>query len=77
MLIRPLWARLLIALAFVGPAGVAGFYATLGVVKHLMPGEAWQIVFAVIGAIAVGVTAFLRVADMTASDPAGGDLARM
>ncbi|OJU68837.1 MAG: hypothetical protein BGO05_03455, partial [Rhizobiales bacterium 63-7] len=34
MLVRPIWARLLIALTFVAPAGVAGFYATLGIVKH-------------------------------------------
>ena len=27
MLVRPIWARLLIALTFVAPAGVAGFYA--------------------------------------------------
>lgn len=29
MLVRPIWARLLIALAFVAPAGMAGFYASL------------------------------------------------
>ncbi len=43
MLVRPLWARLLIALAFVAPAGMAGFYATLGIVKHMMPSETWQL----------------------------------
>ena len=77
MLIRPIWARLLIALAFVAPAGVAGFHATLGIVKHMMPSETWQIVFSVIGAAAVGVTAFLRVAGMAATGPADGHLARM
>lgn len=76
MLVRPIWARLLIALAFVAPAGMAGFYATLGIVKHMMPSETWQFMFAVIGAIAVGVTAFLRVAGMAATGPAGGNLAR-
>ena len=50
--VRPLWARLLIALAFVAPAVVAGFYATLGIVKHMMPSETWQLIFSVIGAIA-------------------------
>lgn len=49
MLIRPIWARLLIALAFVAPAGMAGFYATLGIVKHMMPSETWQLIFSVIG----------------------------
>ena len=77
MLIRPIWARLLIALAFVTPAGIAGFYATLGVVKHMVPSETWQLIFSVIGAAAVGVTAFLRVAGMAATEPADGNLARM
>ena len=76
MLIRPMWARLLIALAFVAPAGMAGFYATLGIVKHMMPSEIWQLIFSVIGAVAVGVTAFLRVAGMAATGPADGNLAR-
>ena len=76
MLIRPMWARLLIALAFVAPAGMAGFYATLGIVKHMMPSETWQLIFSVIGAVAVGVTAFLRVAGMAATDHADGGFAR-
>ncbi|CAM5341399.1 hypothetical protein ATER59S_01029 [Aquamicrobium terrae] len=76
MLIRPMWARLLIALAFVAPAGMAGFYATLGIVKHMMPSEIWQIIFSVIGAVAVGVTAFLRVTGMAATDHADGGFAR-
>jgi hypothetical protein len=76
MLVRPIWARLLIALTFVAPADVAGFYATLGIVKHMMPSETWQIIFSVVGAVAVGVTAFLRVAGMAATGPADGNLAR-
>lgn len=76
MLIRPIWARLLIALAFVAPAGMAGFYATLGIVKHMMPSETWQLIFSVIGAVAVGVTAFLRVAGMAATGPANESVAR-
>ena len=76
MLVRPIWARLLIALAFVAPAGMAGFYATLGIVKHMMPSEIWQLIFSVIGAVAVGVTAFLRVAGMAATDHADGGFAR-
>ena len=75
MLVRPIWARLLIALTFVAPAGVAGFYATLGIVKHMMPSETWQIIFSVVGAVAVGATAFLRVASMAANSPAGSSLA--
>ena len=76
MVVRPLWARFLIALAFVAPAGVAGFHATLGITRLLMPSEAWQVVFAIIGAVAVGITAFLRVAGMAAPGDAGGSLVR-
>lgn len=76
MAVRPLWARLLIALAFVAPAGVAGFHASLGITRLLMPSEAWQVVFAIIGAVAVGITAILRVAGMAAPGDAGGSLVR-
>lgn len=68
--VRPLWARLAIAIAFVAPAAVAGYYATLGIVKHTMPSEGWQIAFSIIGAIAVGITAFVRVTGMAAAPPA-------
>lgn len=77
MLVRPISARLLIALAFVAPAGMAGFYATLGIVKHMMPSDTWQLIFSVIGAIAVGVTAFLRVAGMAATGTADETVARV
>jgi hypothetical protein len=74
---RPIWLKLAVAVVFVAPAAVAGFHATHGIVKHLMPSDAWQITFSVIGAIAVGITAFVRVAGMaTASGPTGRGLAR-
>ena len=74
---RPMWLKLGVAIIFVAPAAVAGFHATHGIVKHLMPPDAWQITFSIIGAIAVGVTAFVRVASMaTTSGPTGQDLAR-
>jgi hypothetical protein len=74
---RPMWLKLGVAVVFVAPAAVAGFHATHGIVKHLMPSDAWQITFSVIGAIAVGFTAFVRVAGMaTASGPSGRNLAR-
>ena len=76
LLVRPLWARMLIALVFVAPAVLAGFYATLGIVKLTMPSETWQLVFAITGAIAVGVTAFLRLAGWVAAGPADRNLAR-
>src|SRR3546814_5687023 len=69
--IRPLWIRLMIALAFVAPAALAGYHATHGIVKHTMPSDTWQIIFSVIGAIAVGVTALIRVTAMAAPGPTG------
>lgn len=75
--VRPMWLKLAVAVIFVAPAAVAGFHATHGIVKHLMPSDAWQITFSVMGAIAVAITAFIRVAGMaTASGPTGRDLAR-
>ncbi|SDD07971.1 hypothetical protein SAMN05216337_1007122 [Bradyrhizobium brasilense] len=64
--VRPTWARLLIAAAFVAPAVIAGFHATHGIVKHTMPSETWQTVFSAVGAAAVGVVAFARIAGMAA-----------
>lgn len=74
--ISPMWAKLAIAMVFVAPAIVAGYYATHGIAKHMMPSEIWQIVFSVTGAVAVGVTAFLRVAGMSAADQSGRDVVR-
>lgn len=75
--VRPMWLKLIVAVAFVAPAAIAGFHATHGIVKHLMPSEGWQIAFSVIGAIAVGITAFVRVAGMAAAPgPSGRNLAR-
>ena len=73
---RPLWLRGAIALAFVAPAAIAGYHATHGIVKHAMPSETWQIAFSVVGAIAVGVTAFLRISAMAAPEPSGQGMAR-
>ncbi len=75
--IRPMWLKLIVAIAFVAPAAIAGFHAMHGIVKHLMPSEGWQITFSVIGAIAVGITAFVRIAGMAAGPgPSGRDLAQ-
>lgn len=64
-ILRPAWLKILVALAFVAPAAIAGFHATHGIVKHAMPSETWQLVFSVVGAIAVAVTAFIRVTSLT------------
>ena len=67
---------LLIALAFVAPAAIAGYHATHGIVKHTMPSDTWQIIFSVIGAIAVGVTSLIRVTGMAAPGPTVQNVAR-
>ena len=58
--VRPLWLKLLVAFAFVAPAVVAGYAATSGIVKHVLPSETWQLIFSGVGAIAIGVVAFAR-----------------
>lgn len=58
--VRPLWLKLLVVLAFVAPAAVAGYAATHGLVKHTMPSETWQVIFASVGTLAVGIVAFIR-----------------
>lgn len=74
--VRPIWLKLVVATAFVAPAAIAGFHATHGIVKHLMPSDAWQITFSGIGAIAVSLTAFARVAGLAAGPaPSGRGLA--
>lgn len=74
--IRPLWMRLAIALAFVTPAALAGYHATHGIVKHTMPSDIWQLIFSVIGAIVVGVTALIRVTAMATPGPTGQTIVR-
>lgn len=75
-IVRPTWMKLAIALTFVAPAVRAGYHAVHGIVKHTMPSETWQIVFSGLGAIAVGVTAFLRVAGMATTDLSTGTATR-
>lgn len=75
--VRPMWLKLIVAAAFVAPAAIAGFHATHGIVKNFMASDAWQITFSIIGAVAVGITAFVRVAGMAAgAAPSGRDLAQ-
>ncbi|RWK65613.1 hypothetical protein [Mesorhizobium sp.] len=72
---RPAWTKLVVVLAFVAPAVVAGYHATLGIVKLTMPSDTWQFAFAVGGAAAVGVTAFMRLTMMAPPGPAGRGVA--
>lgn len=74
--VRPLWARIVIALAFVAPAAIAGYHATHGIVRYALPSEGWQFAFSVLGAIAVGVTALMRMAATATPASTGQGLAR-
>ncbi|RWB28903.1 hypothetical protein [Mesorhizobium sp.] len=73
---RPAWIKLVIILAFVAPAAIAGYHATLGIVKLTMPSDTWQLVFSIVGAAVVGVTAFMRLTMMVPPGPAGQGAAR-
>lgn len=73
--LRPMWLRLPVALAFAAPATLAGFYATRGIVEHTMPSETWQFVFSIIGAAAVGITAFVRVSALATPEASGQGIA--
>jgi hypothetical protein len=69
IVLRSMWLKLLVALTFVVPAAIAGYHATHGIVRHTMPSETWQIVFSMIGAVAVGITAFVRLTALAAPGP--------
>ncbi|MFG1244268.1 hypothetical protein [Xanthobacter versatilis] len=75
-LVRPLWLKLVVVLAFVAPAVVAGYAATHGIVKNTMPSETWQLVFSGVGAITVGIVAFVRLTALIPSEPPGRDITR-
>lgn len=75
-ILRPTWAKLLLALAFVVPAVFAGYHATHGIVQHTMPSPVWQQIFSVIGGVAVGCAAFVRLAGAAGPRPQSGYLVR-
>ncbi len=54
--------RTAIVLLFAVPAAMAGYHAALGLAQLSVPTVLWQQVFALIGAIAVGATAWVRLA---------------
>lgn len=66
---RPLWIRVIVAAFFAGPAAIAGYAATLGIARLAIPSETWQMAIAIIGAVAVGVTALFRMAGVAPPDP--------
>jgi len=66
---RPFWIRVIVASLFAGPAAIAGYAATLGIARLAIPSEMWQMAVAIIGALAVGVTALFRMAGVAPPDP--------
>lgn len=66
--VQSVWVRFAIALAFAAPAAFAGYHATLGLTRLTMPSEGWQMAFSVLGALAIGATAWTRV---VATGPSG------
>ena len=54
----------MIAILFAAPAAIAGYHATLALAHIGVPSASWREVFAIVGAIVVGTTAFVRMAAM-------------
>ena len=67
--------RTTIALVFAVPAAMAGYHAALGLAQLGVPAELWQRAFALVGAVAVGATAWARLALPNPPDTRGGDVA--
>jgi hypothetical protein len=66
-LTRSATMRLLIAVVFAAPAAIAGYHLLYGLSALGSPPDVWRQVIGVIGAVAIGATAFARLV----SDPAG------
>lgn len=66
--IRSLPARLAIGAVYAAPAGIAGYHAIKGLSEIGGAGDTWTLIFAWIGAIVVGVTAWVRVAALAGPD---------
>jgi len=63
-IIRSPIIRLALGALYALPAGLAGFHAVKGLSQVGGAGETWTLVFASIGAIIVGVTAWARIASL-------------
>jgi len=64
--VRAPLARVAVALMFAGPAAVAGYHAARGLAALTVPAEPWRQAFAVVGAIIIGATAWVRLAALSA-----------
>lgn len=63
--------RIAVALMFAVPAALAGYYATFGLSGLTMTSDIWRQVFAVIGAVVIGATAWARLAASPPDGPGG------
>jgi hypothetical protein len=63
--------RVVIAILFAAPAAIAGYHATLALAHIGVPSASWREVFAIVGAIVAGGTAFVRLAARAAPPAAG------
>lgn len=66
--IRSVPVRLTIGALYAAPAGIAGYHAIKGLSEIGGAGEMWTLVFAWIGAVIVGGTAWARIASLAAPD---------
>jgi len=54
--------RFIIMLVFVVPSAIAGYFLVHGIAREAVPSEVWRQIFCIIGGIAVGASAWLRLA---------------
>jgi len=66
--IRSVPVKLAIGALYAAPAGIAGYHAIKGLSDIGGAGETWTLVFAWIGAIIVGGTAWARIASLAGPD---------
>ena len=66
-------ARTLLALAYAGPAAVAGYHAVHGIAKLSVPSPTWLFAFSVAGGVATGAVALARMASAPPVDGRGID----
>jgi hypothetical protein len=61
--------RAVVAAAFVVPAGIAGYHLVLGISQIGVPSLVWREVFAWLGAVLIGMTAWARISAFTEPRP--------
>lgn len=64
-------ARVTVALLFIVPAAIAGFSAAHGLARIGVPSGIWRDIFGVVGALAVGCAAWVRLTSMGALSAEG------